>query len=67
MDIAKETQIALGTAVTVTGALGVLAGYDYDLTGDLTAKRLSYRFEQWHAFVALVAVVVVFLVRNANA
>ena len=66
MDAIKEAKIALGTAATVTGALGVLAGYDYDLTGDLTAKKLSYRFEQWHAVVAVLLALVVLCARNAH-
>ncbi len=67
MDIAKEAKVALGTAVTVTGALGVLAGYDYDLTGSLTAKQLSYRFERWHAVMGVVLALLVLYLRNAQA
>lgn len=67
MGIVKEGKVALGTALAVTGTLGVLAGYDYDLTGDLAAKQLSYRFEKWHAVVAVLLALLVIYARNANA
>ena len=66
-DIAKEAKVALGTTAAVTGALGVLAGCDYDLTGNLTARQLTYRFGKWHVMAGLLLALLELYFHNAQA